>query len=221
MNIKPDKSVDDRDIDEKEREARFHRNMTRYHEMNDDLSQTSVGSSIYSPEMSIADSFTDASGQDDTPVDRRLQDILDELDDIGIDANEKIATAPDASDESEFPTKIYDPVRHTPWDRARAKELAAEQHLSAQKEGTLEYAVAKNRYDDALRLRKIEDERDSDPDFRKYRAIDADRAGLGRDEYNSSRRNKRTTPNIDLSDKTEAEKKKHKQEQSRARTKEG
>lgn len=93
------------------------------------------------------------------------------------------------------PKKIYNPIYYTRWDRLREIERLTEERLSKTVEGTTAHAIAKRQYDEALRLRKIEDFRDSDPTWRKRRETNRWRWGPGKPIYNAKRRKVRTEPN--------------------------
>ncbi|WP_349037687.1 hypothetical protein [Pseudotabrizicola sp. 4114] len=178
---------------EAERKKRFEDNMKR-------------ADSYGSIEAPAFDSTSDASVDAIASMDRELEH-----------GNFSVDHPTGEPEEIEDPKKIYDPVRLTAWDKAREKERKADERLAKLTPGTPEHDRAKWQADEALRLRKIEDERDGDPEWRKRRAADIWRAGEGKPEYNAGRRKVREKPNRDLSGLTQGEKDKDKKEQSKLR----
>ncbi|MCF8517231.1 MAG: hypothetical protein K9G81_01415 [Rhodobacteraceae bacterium] len=145
------------------------------------------------------------------PCQRVPVSIDDETAEVNLQAFEAI------DDDEPEAVKIYDEPHVTAWDRAREKERIAEERLSRTEEGTTAHAIAKRQYDEAVKIRRIEDERDSDPEWRKRRAADVWRTGEGREEYNADRRKVREQPNMDLSGMTDVAKREHKLSQKRKR----
>ena len=157
-------------------------------------------------------------------ADAKNADLLRQLDQIGCDLTEEPAQAeiprptfqaPSADD----PDIIIHAPKKTPYDTRREelrKVQAKRDVILAQPELSdddrrrvalveIQITRAQERFDK-------ETKRAVDAGWRKRRAIDEWRAGVGREQRNSSRR-KKLKPNLDLSGMTDDQKKLHKQDQ--------
>lgn len=189
--------------EEGEREARFNTNL--------DLSRNSYPINESVPEQSSEQCA-------DIPVDEVVESAEVALfDDPAPIIDEPRDTKVYKYDEPQEVIKTYPKVRYTPWDRAKEKLRLADEKLSGTVEGTTEHAIAKRKYDEALRKFRIEEQRDSDPKWRALRSNDIWRAGEGKEVFNKSRRKVRDNPNMDLSGLTPEQKRQRELEQDRVR----
>ncbi|UWR59105.1 hypothetical protein [Phaeobacter inhibens] len=125
----------------------------------------------------------------------RNEALLDELDSWGKGEAQEPAIQPvDAGEET--CEKVYDEPAQTAYDRARQKVLVAEALLDASEQGSDEWHEAMAALAAAKQRFKTEQDRATDPTYRKRRATDEWRSGEGKPEYNASRRKVRSKPNV-------------------------
>lgn len=148
--------------------------------------------------------------------DKRLDAILAEIDEL-VSEDEPCVTAAFATDGSE-PTYeiIRDEVCLTPYDKARSTERAADEAVEAAEEGSEEYHRAMAVLAVARAKRESEHKRGLDDGWRNRRKTDEWRQGVGREEYNASRR-VRKEPNANLKAMSPEEREQHKKDQGALR----
>ncbi len=118
-------------------------------------------------------------------------------------------------DDDELPEKIYvKPILVSPYDRAFLKVRALESELaSAQADDRpqieADLVAANVKWD-------IEKNRDLDDRYRQFHLIDQHRAGEGREDRNTSRRNVRDQPNASLKEMSAEEQQAHRKAQKAA-----
>lgn len=148
-------------------------------------------------DLSIGLSDAEQRQHDEARFDAAFTELIDCDEADGID--ELVIVVPgsgcddqEAAAEAAEPTyeRVDDAPALTPYDKARQAVTDAEILRDVAEPGSDEYHRAMADLAEKKRAFKVEQERATDPTYRKRRATDEWRAGLGRDEYNASRRDK-------------------------------